>query len=126
MDQGNELYITAGVSGTGGVGSNGGSSTVGAGKVVVPEVLWKVILVLPVGQDDVCRVNRSTRVIAVWMPNLQSVGSQPWTNFRTSVDSIESLTGLDFFANVPQSVQTAIESTVDQQKVAEVFLFPAN
>lgn len=80
---------------------------------------------LPVGQDDVCRVNTATRVIAVWMPNQQVVGSQPWTNFRTSVDAIESMTGLDFFGNLPHPVQSVIESTVDMQKVAEVFLYPA-
>ncbi|WP_229201892.1 DNA/RNA non-specific endonuclease [Arsenicibacter rosenii] len=125
VEQGNELYITAGVSGTGGIGANGAATTVGSGRVTVPEVLWKVILVLPVGQDDVCRVNTATRVIAVWMPNQQAVGSQPWTNFRTSVDAIENATGLDFFSNLSQPVQAVIESTVDMQKVAEVFLYPA-
>ncbi|CAN5618044.1 hypothetical protein BH09BAC4_BH09BAC4_03090 [soil metagenome] len=32
----------------------------------VPAALWKVILVLPVGSDDVNRINAQTRVIAVW------------------------------------------------------------
>jgi endonuclease G len=36
-----------------------------------------------------------------------------WGNYRVSVDSVEALTGLDFFSNVPKDIQAAIESVVD-------------
>jgi endonuclease G len=36
-----------------------------------------------------------------------------WGNYRVSVDSVQALTGLDFFSNVPKDIQAAIESVVD-------------
>lgn len=112
VSAGNELYIISGGYGSGGTGSNGYKTTVGNG-VVVPAKTWKVVVVLPNGNNDLNRVSTSTRVIAVLMPNDQTTSSQPWGNYRVSVDSIESLTGYDFLSSVPASVQSAIESKVD-------------
>ena len=53
VSQGNELYIIAGVRGTGGEGDNGKASSIAGGKLKVPGTRWKVIVVLPVGSDDV-------------------------------------------------------------------------
>ncbi|HUR98045.1 MAG TPA: DNA/RNA non-specific endonuclease [Pyrinomonadaceae bacterium] len=117
VSQGNELYIIAGGAGTGGTGSNGGvTNTVANGHVAVPAVTWKVIIVLPVGANDADRVFKTTRVIAVIMPNSQSIGiNTPWRNFRTSVDRVEGLTGFNFFSNVRPMVQNLIERKIDQQ-----------
>ena len=117
VNQGNELYIIAGGAGQGGSGSNGGTTnTVAAGHVVVPAVTWKVIIVLPVGANDVDRVFKTTRTIAVIMPNTQAIGiNTPWRNFRTSVDRVEGLTGLNFFSNVRPQIQNLIERKIDQQ-----------
>jgi endonuclease G len=114
---GNELYIIAGGVGTGGTGSNGGvTTTIASGHVTVPAYTWKVVIVLPVGANDVDRVNKNTRVIAVIMPNNQNIGiSTPWRNFRTSVDRVEGLTGLNFFSNVRPMVQNLIERKIDTQ-----------
>lgn len=110
---GNELYIIDGPYGSGGSGSNGGTTTtIASGKVTVPSSTWKVILILPNGTNDPSRVTSSTRVIAVWMPNNQSIVNN-WGQYRTTVDYIESQTGFDFFSNVSTSVQSAIESKVD-------------
>jgi endonuclease G len=79
----------------------------------VPAALWKVIVILPVGSDDVKRINAQTRVIAVWMPNNNTVGAQSWGNYRVSVDKIEQQTGYDLLSNVPSAVQQAVESGVD-------------
>jgi endonuclease G len=115
--QGNELYIIAGGAGVGGSGDNGGTTnTVAAGHVTVPSVTWKVIIVLPVGANDVDRVYKTTRVIAVIMPNTNAIGiNTPWRNFRTSIDRVEGLTGFNFFSNVRPQVQNLIERQVDQQ-----------
>jgi len=111
---GNELYIISGVRGIGGTGSNGGTTkTIASGGITVPNRVWKVIVVLPVGTSDVTRVSKNTRVIAVDMPNNQTVNSQPWGFYRTSVDAIESATGFDFLSNVPSSVQTIVEASID-------------
>lgn len=123
VEQGNELYITAGVSGTGGIGSNGAANTVLNG-VVVPAALWKVIVVLPVGNGDVCRVSTNTRVIAVWIPNREDAADQPWTTYRLSVDQVEALTGYDLLSNVPPDIQAILESSTDVQPVASQFLWP--
>jgi endonuclease G len=116
VSSGNELYIIAGGSGSGGTGSNGGTTfTVASGHVAVPSQTWKVIIVLPAGTNDVSRVTASTRTIAVIMPNTQGIRTVPWRNYRVSVDQVESLTGYDFFSSVPTSIQSAIESVVDNQ-----------
>ncbi len=81
--QGNELYIISGGFGSGGTGSNGGITyTIASGKINVPASLWKVILVLPVGYNDVNRVTASTRVIAISIPNNQTVNAQNWGYYR--------------------------------------------
>lgn len=112
VTSGNELYIISGGYGSGGTGSNGYRTTVGNG-VVVPSKLWKIIVVLPNGNNDISRITTSTRVISVLMPNDQTVSSQPWGNYRVSVDDIEALTGYDFLSSVPSSIQNVIEARVD-------------
>ena len=112
-ESGYELYIIAGPYGKGGTGSNGGvTSTIASGNVTVPSYTWKILVILPNGSNDISRITSSTRVIALWMPNNQSV-STAWGNYRTTVDYIESQTGFDFLSNVPASIQAAIESKVD-------------
>lgn len=108
--QGNELYIIT--------GGNGTSGFIGSGVIALPTTTWKVIIVLPTGTNDVSRVTTSTRVIAVNMPNQNGI-STDWRTFRTSVDSVESLTGYDFFSNVPASIQSVIESVVDSQLIED-------
>lgn len=108
----NEVYIVAGPAGVGGSGDNGPANTIANGHVTVPGYTWKVALVLPLGEDDVSRVNASTRVIAVIMPNSNSINSD-WHTYLTTVDAVEALTGYDFFANVPDIVENSIEAGID-------------
>jgi endonuclease G, mitochondrial len=116
--QGNELYIIAGGYGEGGTGSNGGiTRTISSRKVSVPARLWKIIVVLPVGTNDLRRITAATRVIAVDMPNTQAVDARKWTEYRVSVDVIEEATGYDFLSNLPQSVQAALEARVDTEAI---------
>ena len=112
IDSGNELYIISGPYGQGGT-SDKGTFTVLASGVVVPAQTWKIIVVLPNGDNDLSRVTTATRVIAVVMPNTQACSQNPWTYYRVSVDSLETLTGYDFLSNVPSSVQSVIEANVD-------------
>ncbi|HZT58599.1 MAG TPA: DNA/RNA non-specific endonuclease [Pyrinomonadaceae bacterium] len=116
VSSGNELYIIAGGTGSGGTGSNGGvTTTIANGHVTVPSQTWKVIMVLPAGTNDVSRVTTSTRTIAVIMPNTQGIRNNTWQQYRVSVDQVEALTGYDFFSNVDPSIQAVIESRVDNQ-----------
>jgi endonuclease G len=114
VNAGYELHIIMGGAGQGGTGSNGGvTMTIAGGHVQVPAQTWKVILVQLQGTNDVTRVTTSTRVIAVLMPNTQGIRSNNWQQYRVSVDQVEQLTGYDFFSNVPSSIQSVIESVVD-------------
>ena len=114
VSQGNEVYIIAGSVGSGGTGSNGGITyTLQDGKIAVPSLTWKVLLVLPVGDNDVARVDDTTRTIAVIMPNTQGIRNDPWQKYLATVDQVENLTGYDFYSNVPVSIQNVIESRLD-------------
>ncbi|MBQ4819339.1 DNA/RNA non-specific endonuclease [Aquimarina sp. MMG016] len=112
--EGNEIHIVSGVSGSGGTGSNGFASTIDNGNITVPDSFWKVALVLPNGTNDVNRVTTATRLIAINVPNDQGI-SNDWTQFRTSVNSIESLTGYDLFENIPNAIESVLESRVDNR-----------
>ncbi|MEO1051924.1 MAG: DNA/RNA non-specific endonuclease [Bacteroidota bacterium] len=109
---GNEIHIIAGMAGQGGTGSKGFKNTIASGNIDVPSSFWKVAIILPNGSSDVNRVTTSTRVIAVNMPNTQSINSN-WANYRTSVDYIESITGLNLLENIPNSIESVLESRVD-------------
>ncbi len=111
---GNELYIVAGGYGTGGSGSSGGTTnSIASGSINVPSHFWKIAVILPIGTSDVSRISSATRVIALDMPNTQSVNTHTWDYYRTTVDAIESATGYDFLSNVSTSIQASLESTVD-------------
>lgn len=110
--EGNELFIIMGNYGTGGIGSLGLKNTLANGNVTVPARIWKVIVILPVGDDDAARVSTTTRIIAVDTPNNNDVSSS-WGNYRTSVDAIESATGYNLLSKVSEGVQGVIEARVD-------------
>ncbi|WP_435355533.1 DNA/RNA non-specific endonuclease [Emticicia sp. SJ17W-69] len=123
-EAGNELYIIAGVYGKGGTGSNGGkTNTLENGKVVVPESFWKVIVILPIGSNDISRIDMQTRVIAINVPNKESVEGTKWGDYRINVDDLESLTGYDFLSNVPSSIQKILESRKDDGPTLKVSSF---
>jgi endonuclease G len=106
VSQGNELYIIS--------GGQGLQYFIANGHVAVPAQTWKVIIVLPVGSNDVSRVTTSTRTIAVVMPNSGTIGTD-WRAYRVSVDQVEAITGYDFFSNVSSGIQAVIEGRVDNQ-----------
>ncbi|MEH2272276.1 MAG: DNA/RNA non-specific endonuclease [Nostoc sp.] len=109
---GKELYIISGIYGMGGTGSNGTKYTIANGNVQVPNRVWKVIVVNDPGAGA-SGVTTNTRVISVNMPNTQGIRNNDWKTYRVSVDSIEVQTGFNLLSNVSTSVQSVIESRVD-------------
>jgi endonuclease G len=110
--QGKELYIVAGGNGSGGAGENGESTGLANGKVNVSATTWKVVLVLDqLGQQP--EEVTVARTIGIVIPNQQGIRLRPWRAYRQSVDAIEELTGYNFFSNLSEEVQTAIEAKVD-------------
>ena len=106
--QGNEIYII-----TGPVGSVG---TIAQGRIVVPQYTWKVVLVLPNGNNDVQRVTKATRAFGIVVPNFPPLNiDTPWRTFRVTVDAVENITGFDFFSAIPINTQAIIERRRDVQ-----------
>lgn len=105
---GNEIYIVSGV-----VGNIG---TIASGRVTVPQYTWKVALILPNGDNDLQRIGKTTRTVAILVPNFPPLNiNAPWRDFRKTVDQIEAVTGYNFFSNVPKNTQEIIERRRDLQ-----------
>jgi endonuclease G len=113
--KGHVLYIACGPQGVGGTGKDGVKEEIGKGrvKVAVPAKLWKVILVLP---NEEAEPRKNTRVIAVVMPNDQSVGFD-WAKYRVSVHKVEQLTGLTFFSALPKELADELKGKVDDVEI---------
>jgi endonuclease G len=109
---GNEVFVVMGSYGTGGTGSNGYFTTINNGNIKVPNRIWKVLVVIPNGSNDLSRITSSTRVIAVDTPNINTPNSD-WKVYRTSVDAIEASTGYDIMTSVATTIQATLESRID-------------
>lgn len=109
---GQEVYVIMGSYGAGGTGSKGWAQTIAEGRITVPERIWKVIVVLPQGEDDLRRITADTRIIAVNTPNDNAV-LPDWGRYRTTVDAIELATGYDLLSNVPTAIQQVLEAKTD-------------
>lgn len=105
VTRGNDVYIVAGVYGEKGKVKN---------EVSIPTNDWKIAVVVPGGQS-VSSVNENTRVIAVDMPNVNGIKNADWQLYRVSVRQIEQKTGYNFLSVLPQNMQDALETKVDNQ-----------
>ena len=113
VEKGQEAYVLMGSYGRGGTGKNGPASTLDQGRVSVPAHIWKVIVFLPEGDNDLQRIIAGqARVLAIDTPNDNAVNPQ-WTQYLTSVDAIEAATGLDIFSALPPDTQAQLQKVVD-------------
>lgn len=81
-------------------------------KITVPTNCWKIIVAVPPGAD-LSAINENTHVIAVDMPNAPNLGIQDWRKFRTTVRAIEQKTGYNFLSTLPQNLQDALETRLE-------------
>ncbi|QJX49293.1 DNA/RNA non-specific endonuclease [Hymenobacter taeanensis] len=117
VKQGQEVYVLMGSYGKGGTGQNGRATSIDQGRVTVPARVWKVLVLLPEGSNDLQRISAGqARIVAVDTPNDQSV-SPDWSQYRVSVDAIEAATGLDLLSKLPLPVQDKLEAQVDTAPV---------
>ncbi|WP_170934704.1 DNA/RNA non-specific endonuclease [Hymenobacter gelipurpurascens] len=113
VKQGQEVYVLMGSYGKGGTGQNGRFTTIDQGRVTVPARVWKVLVILPEGSNDLQRIAAGqARIIAVDTPNDQSV-SPNWSQYRVSIDAIEAASGLDLLSKLPLPVQDKLEPLID-------------
>lgn len=75
---------------------------IGTNKIAVPDAFFKVILSPTVNRP---------RAIGFVMP--QQKGNRPLRSYALTVDSVETLTGIDFFTALPDDVEQQLESTLD-------------
>jgi len=113
VENGQEAYVIMGSYGRGGTGKNGPAQTLDQGRVTVPAHIWKVVVFLPEGSNDLQRIAAGQgRVVAIDTPNDNSASPQ-WTQYLTSVDTIEQASGLDIFSALPAEAQAQLQKMVD-------------
>lgn len=78
-------------------------------KITIPTNCYKIIVVLAEGDGDLMRINKSTTVIAVNIPNDKTVSSR-WRTYLTTVDEIENATGYNFLSTLPDKIESAVEA----------------
>ena len=103
VKRGSDVYIYAGVYGDKGKLKK---------KVTIPENNWKIAVVVPAGAS-VSAINENTRIIAVNMPNVKGILKADWQTYRTTVRQIEQNTGYNLLSNLPQNIQDALETKLD-------------
>jgi endonuclease G len=116
--QGHTLYIACGPAGVGGEGREERKEEIGKGHadIAVPVEVWKVVLVQP---DADAEPRKNTRVIAVIMPNDQTVDFD-WARYRVRAKDVEKLTGYRFFRGVQDDeVAQALRAHLDEVKIRE-------
>lgn len=104
----NEVLITCGPEGFSGV------RTASAGAIFIPSNVWKIIVVVPLGSGPTLqRITPATRVIAVNIPNVDGIYSDPWQNYLTSVDQLQTNTGFTFFSALEPNLAAVLRAKVD-------------
>ena len=103
---GNEVLIITGPSGFSG-------ATIASG-VAVAGFTWKIAVVVPAGAGTaLSRITTTTRVIAIKIPNIAGVRSNPWQNYITTAAQIQADTGYTFFSELPATVAAALRARAD-------------
>lgn len=92
----NDVYVI-----TGGVLKNG-LKTIGSERVSVPEAFFKII---------VDKTNDRYKVAAFLIP--QDANDPSFYSYMTTVDAIETETGIDFFPQLPDELENKLEATSD-------------
>ncbi|MBI9107048.1 MAG: DNA/RNA non-specific endonuclease [Spirochaetales bacterium] len=87
---------------TGPVIAAGPVETIGENEVAVPPYFFKVILDAS-GPDK--------KAIGFFLPNEDC--AHPLTKYAVSVDRVEQITGLDFYYQLPDDIETALEAEYD-------------
>ncbi|TKK69344.1 DNA/RNA non-specific endonuclease [Ilyomonas limi] len=107
IKKGNEVYVIMGNYGSGGTGSKGYTKSINQGKINVPARIWKVVVIIPNGNNDLSRIDNNTRVIAVDTPNDNSIAPD-WMQYITTVAAIEKATGVDLLSALPDNIENVL------------------
>lgn len=81
------------------------NNTIGKNKIAIPAQLFKVIC---------CQHEGKWQAIGFVFPNEECNGSI--FNYAKTVDEVETITGYDFFHNLPDEIEKEIESEYDRKR----------
>lgn len=84
-------------------------------QMAIPGSVWKIAVEIPNANSSTPanqRITTAARVIAILTPNT-STGLGPWQSYITSVEHIEEVTGLNFFADLDPSTAIYLKNIVD-------------
>ena len=107
VKKGYEVYVIMGSYGTGGYGKFGYKTTIGKGMINVPAHIWKVVIILPSGDDDLQRIDSDTQIIAIDTPNDNSI-SNNWMDYLCTIRDIETATGYHLLSAVSPEVKSML------------------
>ena len=105
--EGKELYIMA--------GGYGDKTAIANGKVIPPQHLWKIIVVMDETDLGVEGISPETEIIAIDIPNQQGIKTARWQQYKVTINSLEKNTGYNFLSNIPNSTQDLLENRIDRQ-----------
>lgn len=106
VKKGYKAYITAGVYGKGGEGTNGALSEL-KNNIDVPARVYKVIVLYPENGS----IDENAVVIAADFPNKVSQTKEAsWLSFITTPEAIERASSVRFFGNLPFTVQNTLKT----------------
>ena len=92
----NGIYVV-----TGGILQKG-LPTIGSEKVAIPNYFYKILY---------CNFKGKDKMVAFLMPSVKS--KDPLYKFVVSVDSVEKMTGIDFFPQLNDAIEKELESKSD-------------
>ena len=109
LNDGKEVYIVTGASGSQGTVKN-------EGLITIPAITWKVAVVMSRDQglsnvdsyDDV-------QVLAVIMPNRPGIRQDDWQKYLTTVNAVESASGYDVLSLLPDDIERIVESGMQEE-----------
>lgn len=81
------------------------NGTLGPNQVVIPDAFYKVILYCHEGNYE-----------GIGFSFTNTAGHRPLDEYALSIDQVESLTGIDFFISLRNSIENKIEATYDINK----------
>jgi DNA/RNA endonuclease G (NUC1) len=114
----NEVLITCGPEGF------SGARTDSAGLIYIPSNVWKIIVVVPPGPGTALeRISAMTRVIAVNIPNINGIYSDPWQSYLTSVNHLQTNTGFTFFSALDHDLAAVLRAKVDGTSATDLASF---
>ena len=92
----------------------GSAVTASSGQIPIASNVWKIIVAVPLGGGSaLSRITNNTRVIAVNIPNIQGIRDDPWENYLTSVNLLQTNTGFTFFTTLNTNLATILRAKVD-------------